>query len=71
MSSKNSNSGGIGFLSLLAIVFITLKLTSVIDWSWWYVTMPLWGGIALFACFGVLCLLFVAAVNVYKYCTRS
>ena len=37
----------IGFLGLLAIVFITLKLTNFIDWSWWFVTMPLWGGLAL------------------------
>ncbi len=33
---------GIGFASLLAIVFITLKLTSVIAWSWWWVLSPLW-----------------------------
>lgn len=30
------------FLSLLTILFIGLKLTGYIDWSWWYVTMPLW-----------------------------
>lgn len=37
----------IGFLGLLGIVFIILKLTGVIDWSWWWVTSPLWGGYAL------------------------
>jgi hypothetical protein len=36
-----------GFLSLLALVFITLKLTGYIDWSWWWVTAPLWGGLVL------------------------
>lgn len=30
----------IGFFTLLAILFIALKLTNVIDWSWWYVMMP-------------------------------
>ena len=69
MSSENSNSGGIGFLGLLAIVFITLKLTDVIDWSWWYVTMPLWGGLALVVgCFAVY-LFFLMLAGIYKYCS--
>lgn len=69
MSSENSNSGGIGFLGLLAIVFITLKLTNVIAWSWWYVTAPLWGGVALaLGCFAIY-LLFLMVMGIYKYCT--
>ena len=48
MSSQTKTSGnGIGFLGLLAIVFITLKLCNVINWSWWWVTSPLWGGVAV------------------------
>ena len=39
---KSSNNGGISFLGLLFIVFLVLKLTNVIDWSWWWVTAPLW-----------------------------
>lgn len=35
-------SGGIGFCSALFLVFLVLKLTSVIDWSWWWITAPLW-----------------------------
>lgn len=31
---------GIG--GLLGVVFITLKLCGVIDWSWWWVTCPFW-----------------------------
>ena len=42
MASSNSSSGGISTLGLLGIVFVTLKLCKVIDWSWWYVTMPFW-----------------------------
>lgn len=44
-----ARSVGIGFFGLLAIVFITLKLTGFIDWSWWWVLAPLWGPIALLA----------------------
>lgn len=37
----NSNAGGgIGFGGLLTIVFIVLKLTDVISWSWWWVVSP-------------------------------
>ena len=28
------------FLSLLTLIFITLKLTNFIDWSWWFVLAP-------------------------------
>ena len=38
----NSGNGGIGFVGLLTIVFITLKLTGYIAWSWWLVLSPLW-----------------------------
>lgn len=48
MSKKNSDGGeGIGFTGLLAILFIALKLTKVIDWSWWWVLSPLWISFAL------------------------
>lgn len=39
---KNNNSRGIGFVGLLTIVFITLKLLKVISWSWLWVLSPLW-----------------------------
>lgn len=47
----NHSSGGIGLMGLLAIVFITLKLTGHITWSWWWVLSPIW--------IPPLCLLFV------------
>lgn len=28
--------------TILFVVFLVLKLTHVIDWSWWWVTAPLW-----------------------------
>lgn len=40
-------SGGIGFLGFLGLLFIGLKLTHYIDWSWWWVTVPLWGPLGL------------------------
>ena len=39
MSSKN-NGSGIGFLGVLQIIFIVLKLCNVLQWSWWMVFIP-------------------------------
>ena len=33
---------GAGFTGLLFLVFLVLKLCNVINWSWWWVTAPLW-----------------------------
>ena len=34
------------FFSILALIFITLKLLGVIAWSWWLVLAPIWGPFA-------------------------
>lgn len=47
MAKDNSSSGGIGLLTIMFLIFMTLKLTGYINWSWWWVTAPLWGGFAL------------------------
>jgi mannose/fructose/N-acetylgalactosamine-specific phosphotransferase system component IIC len=39
----------IGFFGLLTILFIGLKLTHYIDWSWWLVFSPLLVATAIFA----------------------
>lgn len=38
----SESASGISFASVLGIVFIVLKLTHVIDWSWWWVLAPFW-----------------------------
>lgn len=44
-------------LSILGLIFITLKLCEVITWSWIWVLCPFWGGFAIWfiivAIFGV------------------
>lgn len=49
----------IGFLGMLTLIFITLKLTDYITWSWVWVLAPLWGGFV----FGFF-IMFIAAVFV-------
>lgn len=43
-SNNNSSKSGvfIGFVELLQLAFIILKLCKVINWSWWLVLIPLW-----------------------------
>ena len=51
MEQKTSSTrGGIGFVGLLTIVFIVLKLVGVINWSWFWVLSPIIFSIA----FGVV-----------------
>ena len=42
MNNNVQVNGGIGFFGLLTIVFIVLKLTGYITWSWLWVLGPLW-----------------------------
>jgi hypothetical protein len=37
-----------GFMSALALIFIALKLTNVITWSWWVVLLPIYVNIVIF-----------------------
>jgi hypothetical protein len=62
MSDSNASGGnkGVGFMSLLALLFIALKLTGYIKWSWWLVTLPIWGGVAFILLVIVLLLLWKA-----------
>lgn len=63
------SSRGSSFLILLFVVFLVLRLTGVIDWSWWWVTSPLWlpaalvlGGLLLAAVLGLTTYKVVASV---------
>ena len=49
MSKESNNSSGFGIGMVLFLIFMVLKLTGTIDWSWWWVTSPLWIPIALVA----------------------
>lgn len=40
--NNNNNSISIGLPTILFLIFLVLKLCNVIDWSWWWVTAPLW-----------------------------
>jgi len=47
MLNQKGSADSIGLFGVIGIVFIILKLTSVIAWSWWWVLFPFWGGFAI------------------------
>ena len=49
----------VGFFGTLGIVFIILKLCAVIDWDWWVVLSPIWGGFLLW----LICLAAIAILD--------
>lgn len=61
MSNKNSSSGGLALADVLLVVFIILKLTGVINWSWWWVLSPLWISVAIIA-------LIFGGILIYSLC---
>ena len=72
MSENNKNTvlgGGLTFLQALFLVFLVLKLTGktvVATWSWWWVTAPLWGGLAIVLVILLIKLLFIGLSTLLK-----
>lgn len=60
MSNKTNSSSGIGLGTILFVVFLVLKLTGNINWSWWWITAPLWIPVTLVGV--VLLLIFLFAI---------
>jgi hypothetical protein len=52
MTSSNKTNG-ISTLGALGLIFISLKLIGIINWSWWWVLSPFWA-------FPIVILLFIA-----------
>ena len=52
---------GVSLPTLLFVVFLVLKLCNVISWSWWLVTLPLWGCMLLIPLF-FICIFIVPAI---------
>jgi hypothetical protein len=62
MSEKSSPTGGVSVVGLLGVVFVTLKLCHVINWSWWWVTAPFWGGLlVVLGLVGIALVVFITA----------
>lgn len=63
MSNRSSSGGGLGLGGVLFVVFLVLKLTNNIDWSWWWVTSPLWIPAAICLTILIVIAIFAAAAG--------
>ena len=60
---SDSSSGGIGFTGLLTVLFVGLKLTNVITWSWWWVLSPIWIPVLLLIIILSIAAIFIAVME--------
>jgi len=60
MSENRSTSGGVGATTVLLIVFVVLKLTDNIQWSWWWVLSPAWLSVVV----GIVLFLLVSVIRI-------
>ena len=69
MASKSSSSSGIGLTGVLFVVFLVLKLTGNIDWSWWWVTSPLWIPVVFLLCivFGAIMVIILLLIFGFNF----
>ena len=68
MASKSSSSG-ISLTGVLFVLFLVLKLTGNIDWSWWWVTSPLWIPVVLAFSFLIILMFSVILLMVFGFST--
>jgi hypothetical protein len=62
---EKGTSSGIGLPGVLFVVFLVLKLTGNIDWSWWWITSPIW--IPLLAAVAILITLIIVFVVMLSF----
>lgn len=56
-NNTSSSSSGIGLAGVMFVVLFVLKITEQIDWSWWWITLPLWLGFGII--FGAVAIAFI------------
>ena len=69
-TKKSITVGGTGFFNLLFLVFLVLKLTKVIDWSWWWITAPLWGPLGVCVVLLIIGAILIALADGYTHGKR-
>lgn len=70
-TTKVVNKNSLSFLSVLGLIFITLKLTNYIDWSWWWVLSPFWIPFAIFVVVIVIVFMMYVFVSVINETIKS
>ena len=64
--NNNKDSGGVGVVGLMGVVFVVLKLVGVIDRSWWWVTAPFWGSLAIAIAITLIYVIVKLIIKIFK-----
>ena len=73
LESKKSNAGS-HVLTILFLIFLTLKLANVglvATWSWWWVTSPLWLPVTIVIAISAIILITQLLIDSIKHITRQ
>lgn len=74
MSNKDvttTSSGGIGICTVLFLIFLVLKLCNVINWSWWWVTAPLWLPFVLVLAISLVIFFVGFCIGIFRYIVKN
>jgi hypothetical protein len=64
--SNSETTSGLSVLTILGLIFVTLKLMGYITWSWWWVTLPFWGIIAILLVIAIVALMLFGLQKLFK-----
>jgi hypothetical protein len=64
--SNSETTSGLSVLTILGLIFVTLKLMGYITWSWWWVTLPFWGIIAILLVIAIGALILFGLQKLFK-----
>lgn len=75
MKNSKAKKGVSGLCTIVFIIFLFLKLTGLVTWSWWWITSPLWlplvGLLIVVAIIGFLVSLMIVFEYLLKHKTRE
>ena len=74
MSNKDvttTSNCGFGIGTVLFLIFLVLKLCNVINWSWWWVTAPLWIPIVLLFAIGLVIFFVGFCIGIFRYIVKN
>lgn len=70
-AATTASSGGVSLCTVLFLIFLVLKLVGVIDWSWWWVTAPLWIPFLIVLGISIITLIVIFTIAIVRYSIRK
>lgn len=62
-NKTNPHAGGVSIVGVLTLIFFVLKITGLINWSWWWVFSPIWIYLLLFFTIALIAAVVIAVIQ--------